>query len=60
MFARHPIFMFVVYDIIHRRKVVLEYSLLVKLGIWKKTMELIHKITYNQLISMTIKIKETN
>ncbi len=45
-FTRHPVFMFVVYDVIHRRKAVLEYSLLIKSGIWEKTEELIREITY--------------
>lgn len=52
--------MFVVYDIIHRRKAALGYSLLVKLGMWEKTEELIREITYAQLITAATEIKETN
>ncbi len=59
-FARHPVFMFVVYDIIHRRKAALEYSLLVKLGMWKKTKELIREIIYAQLTAAATEIKEKN
>ncbi len=59
-FARHPIFMFVVYDVIHRHKAVLGYSLLVKSNMWKKTKELIHEITYARLIAAATKIKEIN
>ena len=52
--------MFVVYDIIHRRKAALGYSLVVKSSIWKNTKELICEITYAQLIAAAIKIKEIN
>ncbi len=52
--------MFVVYDVIHRRKVALGYSLLIKSGMWEKTEELIRKITHAQLIITAIKIEETN
>lgn len=40
--------MFVIYDVIHRRKAALVYSLFVKLSIWKKTEELICKIIHAQ------------
>lgn len=53
-------FMFIVYDVIHRRKVVLSYSLLVKLGMWEKTEELIRGIINAQLITALTKMKETN
>lgn len=53
-------FIFVIYDVIHRYKAVLGYSFLVELGIWEKTEELIYEITYSQLIAMTTKIKKTN
>lgn len=59
-FAYHPVFMFVVYNIIHKRKATFGYSLLVKLGMWEKTEKLICKITYAQLIIVAIKIKEIN
>lgn len=59
-FAHHLVLMFVVYDIIYRRKVVLAYSLLVKLGMGKKTKELIRKITYAQLTATATKIKKRN
>ncbi len=52
--------MFIVYDVIHRRKVVLGYSLLIKSGMWEKTEELIREITHAQLIAAVTKIKETN
>lgn len=53
-------FIFVIYDIIYKRKTVLGYSLLVKLNIYDKTMGLIHKITHNQLIVIATRIKEIN
>ncbi len=59
-FARHPVFMFLVYDVIHKRKAALGYSLLVKSGMWEKTEELICEITYAQLTATATKIKETN
>ncbi len=52
--------MFVVYDIIHRRKAALGYSLLIKLGMWEKIKELIYKITHAQLIAVVTKINEIN
>ncbi len=52
--------MFVVYDDIHRRMVVLGYSLLIKAGMWEKTKELICEITYALLIAVAIEIKEKN
>ncbi len=52
--------MFVVYDVIHRRKAALGYSLLIKSGIWEKTEELIREITHAQLIAVATEIKETN
>lgn len=53
-------FMFVVYNIIYRRKAALGYNLFIKSGIWEKTKELIYKIIYAQLIAVATKIKETN
>ncbi len=52
--------MFVVYDIIHRRKAALGYSLLIKSGMWEKTEKLIREITHTQLIATANEIKETN
>ncbi len=52
--------MFIVYDVIHRHKAALRYSLLVKSGMWEKTEELICEITYARLTVMATKIKETN
>ncbi len=52
--------MFVIYDVIHRRKAALGYSLLVKSGMWEKTEELIREIIYAQLTAAATKIKETN
>ncbi len=52
--------MFVVYDVIHRCKAALGYSLLIKLGMWEKTEELICEITHAQLIATVTEIKETN
>ncbi len=59
-YARHPVFMFVVYDVIYRRKAVLGYSLLIKSGILEKTEELIREITHAQLSAAATEIKETN
>ncbi len=52
--------MFVVYDVIHRRKAALGYSLLIQSGIWEKTEKFICKITHAQLIAAVTEIKETN
>ena len=52
--------MFVVYNVIHRRKAALNYSLLVKLDMWEKTEKLICEITHAQLIATVIEIKEIN
>ncbi len=52
--------MFVVYDVIYRRKATLGYSLLIKLGMWEKTKELIYEIIYARLTVAATKIKETN
>ena len=59
-FARHLVFMFIVYDVIHTCKIALGYNLLVKLGMWEKTEELIREITYSQLTAVATKIKEIN
>lgn len=52
--------MFVVYDVIHRRKAALGYSLLIKSSVWDKTEGLITNLTHAQLIAAAIEIKETN
>lgn len=52
--------MFIVYDVIHKRKTALGYNLLVNLGIWEKTEELIREIIHVQLIAIATKIKKTN
>ncbi len=52
--------MFVGYDIIHRYKAVLGYSLLIKSSIWEKTEELIRDIRHAQLIAAATERKETN
>ncbi len=59
-YARDPVFRFIVYDIIHRRKAALGCSLLVKSGMWEKTKELIREITHAQLITIATKRKDTN
>ncbi len=53
-------FIFVVYDVIHRHKAALGHSLLIKSGMWEKTEELIREITHAQLIAVATEIKETN
>lgn len=52
--------MFVVYNVIHRRKAALGYSLLIKSEVWDKTEGLIIELTYAQLIAADTEIKETN
>ena len=52
--------MFVVYDVIHRRKAALGYSLLVKTKLWTETEELISNLTHDDLIAAAKEIKETN
>ncbi len=39
-------FMFVVYDVIYKRKTALGYSFLIMLGMLEKTKELIYEIIY--------------
>lgn len=58
--SHYPVIIFIVYDVIYRRKAALGYSSLVKLGIWEKTEELIREIIYAQLIAAPIEIKKTN
>ncbi len=53
-------FIFVVYDVIYRRKAALSYSLLIKSGMWEKPEELICEIIHAQLITAATEIKETN
>lgn len=52
--------MFMVYNIIHRRKVVLGYSLLIKVDLWNKTGNLIIELTHAQLVAIATTIKKTN
>ena len=59
-YTRYLIFIFVVYDVIYRRKAAFSYSLLAKSSMGEKTKELICKITHAQLINTTTKIKNTN
>ena len=59
-YAHYLVFMFVVYNVIYKCKTILGFNLLIKLGIYEKTKELIYKITYAQLIAAATKIKETN
>ncbi len=53
-------YIYVIYNIIHRHKAALGYSLLIKSGIWEKIEELICEITHTSLIAVVTKIKETN
>ena len=59
-FACHPDFMFIVYDIIHRQKFALGYSLLIKSGLWNKTKNPITEFTHTQLVAAATEIKEIN
>lgn len=59
-FSRHPVFMFIVYDVIHRRKAALGYSLLIKSGLWDKIENLITELTHAQLVAVVTEIKKTN
>ena len=52
--------MFVVYNIIHRRKAALGYSLLIKTKLWTKTKELITNLIHDDLIAAAKEIKATN
>lgn len=52
--------MFVVYDVIYRRKAAFGYSLLVKLGVWTTTETLITKLTSSQLVVAAKEISEIN
>lgn len=59
-YARYFIFMFVIYNMIHRRKAVLEYSLLVMSKLWTETKVLIHSLMYLQPITVVEEIKKSN
>lgn len=45
-FAYHLVLMFIVYNVIYRQKVALNYSLLIKFGFYDKTKNLIIKLIY--------------
>ncbi len=50
-YAYHLVFIFVVYDIIHRHKAALSYSLLIKSGMWEKIEILFREISLALLIA---------
>ena len=52
--------MFILYNIIHRQKIAVRYSLLVMIKQWTETEKLIRNLTYTELISVTKEIKENN
>lgn len=52
--------MFIVYNVIHKWKRGLGYSLLAKIKLWIKTKQLIINLTHNNLITAAKEIKETN
>lgn len=60
MFVHYFVFIFVVYNIIYRRKATLVYSLFIKIKLWTRIEELIKKLTYSKLIVAFKKIKKTN
>lgn len=43
--------MFIVYNVVHRWKVVLEYSLFVKTKLWTEIKELIKNLIHDRLIT---------
>lgn len=59
-FAYYFFFIFIVYNIIYKRKVTLGYNLLIKFSVWDKIEGLIKNFTSAQLIVITTKIKEIN
>ncbi|MCJ1347504.1 hypothetical protein MMC31_005729 [Peltigera leucophlebia] len=59
-FARHPLFMYMVYDVIQRRSAALGYSLLVKSKQWSATQGLIAKISHKQLCDAAEAVRTTN
>lgn len=59
-YPRYFIFMFVIYNVIHRRKAVLEYSLLVMSKLWTGTKVLIYSLIYLQPIIAIEEIKKSN
>lgn len=52
--------MFIIYNVIYRRKAVLRFGPFVKTKLWTKTEEMIRSFTYSKLIVATKRIKETN
>lgn len=59
-FARHPVFMYVVYDVMQRRSALLGYSLLVKSKQWTETQSLISNISYDELCEAADAVRSTN
>lgn len=52
--------MLVIYNVIHRQKAKLGYSLVIKTKRWTETKKLIRNLTYNKMITSAKGIKETN
>lgn len=52
--------MFVVYNIIHKQKAALGYSLFVKTKLWTEKKLLIMNLTHNNLTAVAKEIKETS
>lgn len=59
-FAQHLMFMFLVYDVIHKCYAALGYSLLVKSQIWAKTKSPTAVLIYDCLTAAAVEIKTTN
>lgn len=59
-FTCHSVLIFVVYNVIYRFKVALDYNLLITFDVWDKIKGLIKDFTYAQLIAAAIKTKKTN
>ena len=58
-YARHPTFMFLLYDLIQRRSSSLGYNLLVKKQNWSDTYKVVNNILHNYLRAAATKIKAT-
>lgn len=57
-FPCYPIFIFIIYNIIHKYKAVWGYNLPIKFNLWKRIEKLIIKHIYDQLLIIVTKIKK--
>ncbi len=59
-YARHPTFMFLLYDLMQRQSSSLRYNLLIKKRNWSDIYKLVNNTSYNCFRATTTEIKATN